>query len=738
MQSLQLYEQKLETISSKKVNEEYYVSGRASQNNNLEITYASITIDDIKGILSKQNIGWNEISKNRIVGHDYDTNVYIELFKERGSNKVIVILQKRNQNFLTITNDLQYLLMFILVICIQYWEIFILDIVSVYAKKISLMKRAAIQLLVPVRVIHYNFVSIALEDIFQSVVDCDEWTQGNTLVSDSEVHIKARDAQQSGIGLTGETVQAKNLVLDSASDINLATGKNTIDVKNTYKSSGWSVGAGISLTGGGLLNINASGNMARQNGDTHQESYVPTTIKAAQLAQLKAKRDTTIIGSTVSGKKVEVDTGRDLHIQSLQDVDNFKEHSKSAGFSVSSKPNFKDPTGSISASVGRIDSKWKSVTHQAGIYAGEDGYDIHVGNGTTLEGAVIKSDAPKAKNMLTTKSLEMKDIQNEAEYTYSNNGIGYNYYGSKKKLEEMKTNDKKGYDKIYNSIGLVPNLGVGSKGKASSTTQSAISDGILTVDGKQIDTKTINTNTENTLHQLDKIFDKKKIEERQELARLFAKNAYEQLHNWQPTTKEGKIAKAFAHGVIGEWAARMAGNAPGSGFKATMTNELLIEKIKQIADNDPALAQWLSAAVGGVVNKVTGGSVNTGAAVSSYSTKWNELAQNAGDREIVRESEVPVNVREFYKEYKEDVEGSIARKATEEAIKQLAKYNIRNDIGQVKIYFNVYDGVRFLGRVSLVVTVADTAYRIGEFKYDTQPRTDEERKNWLEFYEFDK
>ena len=447
--------------------------------------------------------------------------------------------------------------------------------------------------------------------------------QGGTLVSDSEVQIKARDAEQSGIGLTGETVQAKNLVLDSASDINLAAGKNTVDVKNTYKSSGWSVGAGISLTGGGLLDINASGNMARQNGDTHQESYVPTTIKAAQLAQLKAKRDTTIIGSTVSGKKVEVDTGRDLHIQSLQDVDNFKEHSKSAGFSVSSKPDFKNPTGSISASVGRIDSKWKSVTHQAGIFAGEDGYNINVGNGTTLEGAVIKSEAPKAKNTLTTKSLEMKDIQNEAEYTYSNNGIGYNYYGSKKKLEEMKTNDKKGYDKIYNNIGLVPNLGVGSKGKASSTTQSAISDGILTVDGKEIDTKTINTNTENTLHQLDKIFDKKKIEERQELARLFSKNAFEQLHNWQPTTKEGKVAKSIAHGVIGELAARMAGNAPGSAFKATMTNELLIGEIKKVAKHDPALAQWLSATVGGVVNKVSGESSNSGAATASYATKWN-------------------------------------------------------------------------------------------------------------------
>ena len=96
MKSLQLYEQKLESISSKKVNEKYYTSGRNAQNNNLEITYDSLTIDDVKGILSKQNIGWNEINKNRIVGHDYETNVYLELFKEVGSNKVTLILQRRN------------------------------------------------------------------------------------------------------------------------------------------------------------------------------------------------------------------------------------------------------------------------------------------------------------------------------------------------------------------------------------------------------------------------------------------------------------------------------------------------------------------------------------------------------------------------------------------------------------------------------------------------------------------
>ena len=261
-----------------------------------------------------------------------------------------------------------------------------------------------------------------------------------------------------------------------------------------------------------------SGHMARQNGDTHQESYVPTTIRAAQLAQLKAKRDTNMIGSTVSGKKVEVDMGRDLHIQSLQDVDNFKEHSKSDGFSISSEPNFKDPTGSISASVG-------------------------------------------------------------------------------------------------------------SKGKANSITQSAISDGILTVDGKEIDTRTINTNTENTLHQLDKIFDKKKIEERQELARLFAKNAFEEVHRLSDKYhwKEGGPEKVALHAAIGEITAQLAGNPNGSGAVAAGINELAIKKIiDKVGKDHPDQAQILSAVLGAMVNEAIDKSGNSGAAVSNYGTKWNK------------------------------------------------------------------------------------------------------------------
>ena len=96
MQSLQLYEQKLEDISVNKVSEEYYASGRAYQNNNLEITYESITFDDIKRILSKEKVEWNEINKNHIVGKDFKADVTIELFNEKASKKVILILERRN------------------------------------------------------------------------------------------------------------------------------------------------------------------------------------------------------------------------------------------------------------------------------------------------------------------------------------------------------------------------------------------------------------------------------------------------------------------------------------------------------------------------------------------------------------------------------------------------------------------------------------------------------------------
>lgn len=72
-----------------------------------------------------------------------------------------------------------------------------------------------------------------------------------------------------------------------------------------------------------------------------------------------------------------------------------------------------------------------------------------------------------------------------------------------------------------------------------------------------------------------------------------------------------------------------------------MTNELLIGEIKKVAKYDPALAQWLSSAVGGVVNEVSGENANVGAAVSSYATKWNSFAS------FYSKTKIPFTDKEF-------------------------------------------------------------------------------------------
>jgi filamentous hemagglutinin len=57
------------------------------------------------------------------------------------------------------------------------------------------------------------------------------------------------------------------------------------------------------------------------------------------------------------------------------------------------------------------------VREQTGIHAGAGGFDIQVGNRTSLTGAVIASDATDpAKNKLDTQTLDFADIRNHSEY----------------------------------------------------------------------------------------------------------------------------------------------------------------------------------------------------------------------------------------------------------------------------------------------------------------------------------
>ena len=450
----------------------------------------------------------------------------------------------------------------------------------------------------------------------ESRLDSSKYAGGH-IVSDNGIKLvtKPTTADSGDIVAIGETIRGESVELDASRNLSLQAGTNTTTITDKYDSKGWSIGANLSVNGGGLLGIDANYNKANENGTTVKTTHSGTVVQGNKVIT-NSGADTAIVGSKVYGDSIQSQIGGNLTIKSLQDSETYRGEKKNVGFSISTNGT---KLGGVSAeySKGKMTSDYTSVTEQAGLYAGAEGFDITTKGNTILEGAVIDSKAKADKNKLSTNSLTVKDIKNKAEYKSSNTGLSYTSVSGFKNLSQA------GKDAVYNSLGLLPKLLPDSEKSAESTTKSVISNGTITTGSSNIDINKISKDTKNSLNKLDTIFDKKKVEERQELARLFAKDAFEQLHYWEPKTKEGKAAKALAHAVVAETSARIAGNPKGSGFYAGATNEALIGEIQKIAKSNPAVAQWLSASLGALVNHGLGKSSITGATEAQYGTKWN-------------------------------------------------------------------------------------------------------------------
>ena len=425
---------------------------------------------------------------------------------------------------------------------------------------------------------------------------------GGRMMSAGDVTVRAESSQENKGNLTvvGESIQGKNVSLTASGAVRLQAGTNEETIRDSYQSHGASIGASFY---GGLTSIDASYGKMKDQGTTTRVTHTGSHVTAQDSLMTSSGKDTTLVGSQLQGQSVTVKTGGNLHIESVQDSETYRGNRSSAGISLEAK------SGNASYSRGKTTSDYASVTEQAGIYAGDQGYEVDVNKDTQLKGAVIASTADANRNHLTTGTLHLEDIQNKAAYDVKNTGVAYNHYVSDQERNQH-----------FNETGLTPDILPGTTKDAHSVTRSAISQGTIQVTQGAMDVTKINRDTAHALQTLDHIFDKQKVEERQELARLFAKNADELLHYYD---RDGKFDKALAHGLVAEITSQIAGNKAGSGFAAGMTNELLINKIKEWAGNDPAKAQWISAALGATVNAAAGKNIQTGGATAQYGTKWN-------------------------------------------------------------------------------------------------------------------
>ena len=466
-------------------------------------------------------------------------------------------------------------------------------------------------------------------------------------ISGAHIHIAADSAAEAKgtIHATGETIRGKDVTLHASRDIRLDAGENVRRETTDYTSKGASVG--VTFTGGTVTGADASFSKAKETGVTEQRTYTGTTVLAAGTLKTTSGTDTVLIGSQIGGNRAEVRAGRNLTVKSLQDRDTYRGNSSSIGGGISyafaagqkapewlkyshlskyAAPYTPGRAGAAAAiSKGKIESDYIGVTEQAGIYAEDGGFAVNVGDTTHLKGAVIGSTASAEKNSLTTGHLVMEDIQNSASYKLDNKGIAYNKYAGK---EERDAN--------YNKTGLTPDVLPGVQKDVHTATKSAIAPGTITTTKEDTDLTGINRDTANSLNQLGKIFDKKKLEERQLLAKEFGEitfkaigdyaayrqrhaKSYEEWKAWQ----DGGANKVMLHALVGGVMSKIGGGSFKAGSFGAGVNELVQKELRSI--KDPAVRQWTAFLIGGATNVLIGETRSIGSAAALSGTKWNYL-----------------------------------------------------------------------------------------------------------------
>ena len=485
-----------------------------------------------------------------------------------------------------------------------------------------------------------------------------EETRGSRITAGRTAAIIAKE----DMTVKGSTVNAKDIHLKTGNNIHILSSENKSTTTEETKGKSGSIGASLSKGGYG---IGASYGKGKGQIEETTLTHTPSDITAKDTVSLSSGNDTLIRGGTIKGDKVTANAGRNLTIESEQDKKNYKEKSKTSGLSISYTPG---SAVTVSGGKGKTntDSTYESVTKQAGIYAGKEGYDIQVKNNTRLKGAIIDSQAPAEKNKLTTGTLTWENIDNKAEYKTKASGI------------TVSTNAISKLNPL--GLGYVPTIPM--KEKAGSTTYAAIADSIITTTKEKTD-KEISHDTTNALNTLSEIFDKKKIEEKQEYVNILSQVGYRLIgdiaghkenelykkaekarkeNNSILAEKYEKEAKKWSesgsnriamHGIMGALVSKEAGAGITKGLTGAGLNAALQGALKNISD--PEVRKAASLAIGQAV------AGETGSAIAEYATVFNWLSHQQQEMrdKLISEAEAEGDmdkaerIRAYYQELDE-------------------------------------------------------------------------------------
>ena len=237
-----------------------------------------------------------------------------------------------------------------------------------------------------------------------------------------KVNIVATGAgKASNITIQGSDVSGKQgTFLEADNDINITAAEQTHKERSTNKSSGFNAGVAMKVSNGTAVGATLGGNYGKGYGNGDETTYVASHVGDSQSKTVvKAGGDVTLAGSQVKGKGVELDA-ENLKIESLQDKSSYRGKQMNVSASVTVGYGFA-AGGSFNKS--KVNTDYASVNEQAGIFAGNNGYDINVKNKVSSVGGAIISSAEKEKNQMTAEDFEYSNIENYSNAKSSAMGL---------------------------------------------------------------------------------------------------------------------------------------------------------------------------------------------------------------------------------------------------------------------------------------------------------------------------
>lgn len=306
-------------------------------------------------------------------------------------------------------------------------------------------------------------------------------SRGSTIQGGGNVNLTST---QGDIHVVQGNLSAGNtLSLDSAGDILLEAGQAHVADRSKSSNAGAEVGVGVSVGAQTGVYVYAEASVGSSKANAESRTWQNTTLTGKNIS-MKAEGDTTLRGATATADRIDVKTGGTLTIESLQDIAESMSRNSQVGGRV--QVSFGTAWNADGyASAGKASGSYQGVGQQSGLFAGNGGYHVDAGHVNLVGGAIASTHAGNSE--LTADSLTFTDLQNHMDYAASSGSISGGAGG------QMNGGAPKPGTAAPRGG---PGLPMMEKGSDSSSTLATLTEGNITIGGKQTSAAELGINTD--------------------------------------------------------------------------------------------------------------------------------------------------------------------------------------------------------------------------------------------------